>query len=165
MTTTHHRLHVSLVGLADRDTLTEYDSEHVIILTGDPEAIREIGGALVGRYVSALTPEPAPAKPSIPTPWLPWSPNGEIRYDDPQAALAVSADVYESRAGWRWAAIVTPYVMPEDEETGARVPGVPLVPGTPVHSGTQIDGSESEAKAACEAWIVAAVRLVDGGGK
>ena len=165
MTTTPHRLHVSLVGLADRDTLTEYDSEHVIILTGDPDAIREIGGALVGRYVSALTLAPAPAKPSIPTPWLPWSPNGEIRYDDPQAVLAVYADVYESRAGWRWAAAVTPYVYPK-HESGVILPDTAPRRGTPIVTSTpRIAGSESEAKAACEAWIVEAVQRADGGGK
>ena len=101
----------------------------------------------------------------IPTPWLPWSAAGTIDYDDKQAALVVFADVYESRAGWRWSAIVTPYVMPEDEETGARMPGVPLVLGVPINSGTQLAGSESEAKAACDAWIVAAVQRADGGGR
>lgn len=99
----------------------------------------------------------------IPTPWLPWSPIGEIRYDDPQAALCVHADVYESRAGWTWAAVVTPYVMPTDEETGAQMPGVPLVKGRRIASGGQRAGSEAEAKAAAEAWIVDAVGRADRG--
>ena len=98
-----------------------------------------------------------------PTPWLPWSPIGEIRYDDPQAVLAVTADVFETRAGWTWAAVVTPYVLPTDEETGAYMPGVPLVKGRPIASGTQRAGSEAEAKATCEEWIVSAVGRADRG--
>ena len=98
-----------------------------------------------------------------PTPWLPWSPIGEIRYDDPQAALCVRADVYEARSGWQWSAVVIPYVLPTDEETGAYMPGVPLVKGRPIVSGTQRGGSEAEAKATCEDWIVAAVEHADRG--
>ena len=96
----------------------------------------------------------------LPCPWLPWStPRGsaEIRYDDPQAALAVSADIWETRAGWCWAAVVTPYVLPTCQETGARMPGVKLVPGTPKASGPMRAATDVAARAACEDWIVGEV--------
>lgn len=87
-------------------------------------------------------------------PWLPWSPNGEIRYRD--GTMVVDADVYPVRAtaggGWKWSATVASYVAAGPDRDGSREAV------KPVWSGVCGATDEAGAKRQAERWISAEIR-------
>lgn len=148
-------LKVLSAGRHDAGALREFEGQDIVILgAGDLAALQAAGAILYKR----VTLTEAPVFPIVVKDGMGRDVSirftfaGEIRADV-FGVGEIAADVYESRAGWKWSARVVPVKWipfpPErvvEDQTGGFEPGEPQT-----ESGTDV--SEDAAKDAAGRWI------------
>lgn len=150
-------LKILSAGRHDAAALREFEGKDIVILgAGDVAALQAAGALLYQRVTLAETPLfPIVVRDALTDAVeITFNFAGEIRANV-FGVGTVAADVYESRAGWRWAARVAlakwvprpPWKVVEDE-TGD------FVLGPSQESGGDADSEES-AKVAAGRWIAA----------